>query len=85
VKGKHRAVGVVEIIGHANDGVDPGFYDRFSHLIQLLQEGKGDEARVELTQLQHEKPSDGVINMYAEKFAEHQELPREMLFEFDSK
>jgi adenylate cyclase len=85
VKGKHRAVGVVEIIGHANDGVDPGFYDRFSHLIQLLQEGKGDEARVELSQLQHEKPNDGVITMYAEKFAEHKELPREMLFEFDSK
>jgi adenylate cyclase len=85
VKGKHHAVAVVEIIGHANDGVDPEFYHRFSHLTRLLHEGKENEARAELDSLRHAHPHDGVIHMYAEKFAELKELPREMLFEFDTK
>jgi len=50
-----------------------------------LQEGKADEARDELSRLQSENPEDGVIGMYAERFAELDELPREMLFEFDTK
>ena len=62
VKGKHHAVDVVEIAGHANDGVDPALYSKFAHLTELLHEGKADEARAEL-----------------------KELPREMLFEFDTK
>ena len=85
VKGKERPVAIVEIAGHANDGVDPGFYDRFAYLKQLLQEGKADEARDELSRLQNDNPEDGVIGMYAERFAELDELPREMLFEFDTK
>jgi adenylate cyclase len=85
VKGKHHAVPVVEVVGHANDGVDPELYHRFSHLIRLLQEGKAEEARDVLKHLQHEHPHDGVIHLYAEKFAELDELPREMLFEFDTK
>ena len=76
---------MVEVAGHANDGVDPEFYDRFAHLTELLQEGKADEARAELSNLQHQNPTDGVIHMYAERFAELKELPREMLFEFDTK
>jgi adenylate cyclase len=85
VKGKHNAVAVVEVAGQANDGVDPELYNRFAHLTELLQEGKADEARDELSNLQHQNPTDGVIRMYVEKFAELKELPREMLFEFDTK
>jgi adenylate cyclase len=85
VKGKERPVAIVEIAGHANDGVDPRFYDRFAYLRQLLQEGKADDARDELTRLQNDNPEDGVLLMYAERFAELDELPREMLFEFDTK
>ena len=85
VKGKHNAVAVVEVAGQANDGVDPELYNRFAHLTELLQEGKADEARAELSNLQHQNPTDGVIRMYVEKFAELKELPREMLFEFDTK
>ena len=85
VKGKHNAVPVVEIAGHGNDGVDPAFYNRFAHITELLHDGKAEEARAELSNLQHENPTDGVIHMYAEKFAELKELPREMLFEFDTK
>ena len=85
VKGKLNAVPVVEIAGHANDGVDPGFYDKFEHLSQLLAAGECDAARAELTDLQHDQPDDGVVHMYMEKFTEMKELPREMLFEFDTK
>jgi adenylate cyclase len=85
VKGKLNAIPVVEIAGHANDGVDPGFYDKFGHLSELLAAGDGDAARAELTNLQHEQPDDGVVHMYMEKFTELKELPREMLFEFDTK
>jgi adenylate cyclase len=85
VKGKQHAVAVVEIAGHANDGVDPELYHRFAHLTELLQAGKADEARAELSNLQHQNPTDGVIHMYVEKFTELKELPREMLFEFDTK
>ncbi len=85
VKGKQDAVAVVEVVAQANDGVDPTFYDRFAYLKQLLQEGKADEARDELNRLQNENPADGVISLYAERFAELNELPREMLFEFDTK
>ncbi len=85
VKGKQDAVAVVEVVGHANDGVDPVFYNRFAHFIQLLSNGDGEAARAELRSLQLENPDDGVITMYAERFAELDELPREMLFEFDTK
>jgi len=85
VKGKQEKVPVVEIIGHANDGVDPAFYNRFAHLTELLHDGKADDARATLSNLQQENPTDGVIHMYAERFAELKELPREMVFEFDTK
>jgi len=85
VKGKQEKVPVVEIIGHANDGVDPALYDRFAHLTQLLHDRKQDEARIELDQLRDLSPTDGVIHMYEEKFKELKELPAEMLFEFDTK
>ncbi len=85
VKGKQERVPVVEIIGHANDGVDPALYDRFAHLTQLLHDQKQDEARTELDQLRELSPADGVIHMYDEKFKELKELPREMVFEFDTK
>ncbi len=85
VKGKRNAVAVVEVVGHANDGVDPELYHQFAHLTELLQAGNADAARAELSNLQREHPQDGIIHMYAEKFAELKELPREMLFEFDTK
>jgi adenylate cyclase len=85
VKGKQDAVAVVEVVAHANDGVDPEFYDRFAYLKQLLLEGKADEARDELERLKSENPDDGVISLYVERFSSLAELPREMLFEFDTK
>jgi adenylate cyclase len=85
VKGKQERVPVVEIIGHANDGVDPGLYDRFANLTQLLHDHKQDEARSELDRLKELMPTDGVIHMYDEKFRELKELPGEMVFEFDTK
>ncbi len=85
VKGKERPVAIAEIAGHANDGVDPVFYDRFAFLTRLLQDGKAEEARAELARLVEDNPDDGVITMYAERFAELDDLPREMLFEFDTK
>jgi adenylate cyclase len=85
VKGKERPVAIVEIAGHANDGVDPRLFNRFAHLIDLLQNGRAEEARAELNSLIEENPDDGVVTMYAERFAELDELPREMLFEFDTK
>jgi adenylate cyclase len=85
VKGKQDAVSVVEVVAHGNDGVDPALYDRFARVNQLMFEGKADEARAELKSLADENPADGVISMYAERFTELDELPREMLFEFDTK
>jgi hypothetical protein len=86
VKGKQERVPVVEIIGHANDGVvNPELYDRFAHLTELLHDRKQDEARTELGQLKELMPTDGVIHMYDEKFKELKELPAEMVFEFDTK
>ena len=85
VKGKQDAVAVVEVVGHADDSVDPKFYDHCARFTQLLQEGKGEQARAELAILQQENPGDGVVHLYVEKFAELNELPREMLFEFDTK
>lgn len=85
VKGKQQAVAVAEVVGHANDGVDPAFYQRFAHISELLKEGQEDAARAALTSLQQERPNDGVVHMYADKFAQEKELPREMLFEFDTK
>jgi adenylate cyclase len=85
VKGKQNAIEVVEVAGQANDGVDPEVYNRFAHLSELLQAGKDDAARAELVELQQQHPDDGVIHMYADRFAELKELPREMLFEFDTK
>jgi adenylate cyclase len=86
VKGKQERVPVVEIIGHANDGVvNPELYDRFAHLTELLHDRKQDEARTELDNLRELMPTDGVIHMYEEKFKELKELPAEMVFEFDTK
>ena len=85
VKGKERPVAIVEIAGNANDGVNPELYNRFAYLIELLQKGQVEESRAELNRLVQENPDDGVISMYAERFAELDELPREMLFEFDTK
>ena len=86
VKGKQERVPVVEIFGHANDGVvNPELYDRFAHLTELLHDRKQDEARSELGQLKELMPTDGVIHMYDEKFKELKELPAEMVFEFDTK
>ena len=42
-------------------------------------------ARATLATLQQERPNDGVVHMYAEKFAQEKELPRELTFEFDTK
>jgi adenylate cyclase len=85
VKGKQQAVPIVEVAGSANDGVDPAFYQRFARISELLKQGQGEAARAALVALQQERPSDGVVHMYAEKFAQEKELPHEITFEFDTK
>jgi adenylate cyclase len=84
VKGKDQLVSVVEIVGHADDGVDPGRYRRFSNALALLRQGRSPEA--ELRMLQHEWPDDHVIEMCLDRLqATEGSSLRELVFDFDSK
>jgi adenylate cyclase len=84
VKGKDQLVPVVEIAGHKGDGVDPAHYQRFCDALALLQRGQSPEA--DLRSLQREWPDDHVIAMCLERLhATNGNLPREIVFEFDTK
>ena len=86
VKGKEQAVPVVEVAGHEGDGVEPGFYNRFASVINLIHDGAASQARSELAAMHAERPSDEVVRLYLEKLgAESDSAPGEMVFEFDTK
>jgi adenylate cyclase len=84
VKGKDQRVPVVEIVGHAGDGIDPAYYKRFSEALALLEHGQSPEA--ELRALLRERPNDHVIEMCLERLPiSDGKPPGEMEFDFDSK
>ena len=86
VKGKTQPVGIVEVVGQANDGVDPAFYERFAHTIELIKAGDAQQARNQLEAMSTERPDDGVVDLYLEKLKESPDAPaQEMIFEFESK
>jgi adenylate cyclase len=95
VKGKHEKLPIVEIIGAANDGVDPTFYKRFADARELIAQGEDRRAVEELLTLKELRRNelgheDHLIEMYLENLNHHlsngqTEPLREMLFEFESK
>jgi len=85
VKGKDQLVPVVEVAGHRGDGVDPVHYQRFSEAMARLRQGQSPEA--DLRELQREWPDDHVTAMCLERLhsAKKTSLPKEIVFEFDTK
>jgi adenylate cyclase len=86
VKGKVELVPIVEVAGHAGDGVDPSFFDQFAGAVALLKNGNADMAREQLEKMITLRPRDEVIGLYLEKLREAKDAPpREMVFEFETK
>jgi adenylate cyclase len=86
VKGKASLVAIMEVVGRRDDGVDPTFYDRFEHIVELLRVGDADRARTQLEEMLAARPHDEVISLYLAKLNEYHEAPpREMVFEFETK
>lgn len=86
VKGKERAVPVVEVVASANDGVDPSLYEEFASMRAKLVAGDAAAARAALERIHAAHPDDGVVELYREKFAAEAEAPGgELIFEFDTK
>ena len=86
VKGKTERLPIVEVAGHANDGVDPAFCRRFSKAVACLQSGEAGTARETLRELHKERPDDYVTELCLAKL----ESPdageiRELVFEFETK
>ncbi len=86
VKGKTERLPIVEVAGHANDGVDPAFCRRFSQALARLRTGEAGTAREELRALLKERPDDYVTELCLAKL----ESPgaaeiRELVFEFETK
>ncbi len=82
VKGKGQAVAVAEIVGRANDGVDPSYYDRFAQAIAALHEGSSPESLLRV--LLAERPDDAVTAMCLARLTESHDA-RQIIFEFDTK
>ena len=82
VKGKGQAVAVAEIVGRANDGVDPSYYDRFGQAIAALREGSSPESLLRV--LLAERPDDAVTAMCLARLSESHGA-RQIVFEFDTK
>jgi predicted Zn-dependent protease len=86
VKGKASLVAIMEVVGHRNDGFDPAFYDQFERTVELLKEGDADRAKAQLEELLAAHPNDEVVSLYLAKLNEsHDQPPREMVFEFETK
>lgn len=86
VKGKTERVPIVEVAGHANDGVDPTFCRQFSKAVARLQGGETGIAREALRELHKARPDDYVTELCLAKL----ESPdagaiRELVFEFETK
>jgi adenylate cyclase len=86
VKGKASLVAIMEVVGRRDDGVDPTFYDQFERTVELLKDGDADQARAQLEEMLAARPTDEVVSLYLAKLNEsHDEPPREMVFEFETK
>jgi adenylate cyclase len=89
VKGKDQLEPVVDVAGHRGDSVDPVHYQKFTEALARLQRGESPEQ--DLLSLQREWPDDHVIAMCLDRLKNNTQqnatgsLPREMVFEFDSK
>ncbi|MGO9606113.1 MAG: CHASE2 domain-containing protein [Candidatus Binataceae bacterium] len=86
VKGKTQHVPIVEVVAHANDGVDPAFYEQFARAVDLIKTGNAQAAHAQLENMMTTHPEDEVIGLYLEKLDETRGAPpTEMIFEFDTK
>ncbi|HTR63400.1 MAG TPA: adenylate/guanylate cyclase domain-containing protein [Candidatus Binataceae bacterium] len=86
VKGKTQPVPIVEVVAHANDGVDPAFYQQFAHTLDLIKQGDAQQACREFERMSAAHPDDGVVGLYLEKLRNSPEqVSGEMVFEFESK
>ena len=86
VKGKTQPVPIVEVVAHANDGVDPAFYKQFAHTLDLIKKGDAQAARGELERMSAAHPDDGVVGLYLDKLKNSpDQATGEMVFDFESK
>jgi adenylate cyclase len=84
VKGKDQLVAVSEVVAREGNGIDAAYYRRFADALGQLREGHSPEAA--LRAMLAERPGDRVIEMCLERLASADgSLPREMVFEFDTK
>ena len=86
VKGRREVVPMVEIAAHANDGLDPTYFERFSKAVASLRQGAQKQAYDEFAKLAAENPKDRAVQMYLDRMKSHgDEPPAEIVFEFDTK
>ncbi|HEY6419642.1 MAG TPA: adenylate/guanylate cyclase domain-containing protein [Candidatus Binataceae bacterium] len=86
VKGKTIAVPIVEVVGQANDGIDPTYYQQYGAILDKIRAGQAAAARSDLEHLLAERPDDEVVRIYLEKLAaDSVGSSGELVFEFDTK
>jgi len=86
VKGKEQLVPIVDVAGHAGNGIDPTFYERFNRVLEYIRNGEATAANTMLLALGREAPDDALVNLYLEKIVEATDgQPTEMVFEFETK
>jgi adenylate cyclase len=86
VKGKEQLVPIVDVAGHAGNGIDPTFYERFNRALEHIRNGEATTANTMLQALGREAPDDALVNLYLEKIVEATDgQPTEMVFEFETK
>jgi adenylate cyclase len=86
VKGKEQLVPIVDVAGHAGNGIDPTFYERFNRVLEYIRNGEATAANTMLLALGREAPDDALVNLYLEKIVEAVDgQPTEMVFEFETK
>ncbi|HTY54265.1 MAG TPA: adenylate/guanylate cyclase domain-containing protein [Candidatus Binataceae bacterium] len=86
VKGKSEAVGMIEVLGRQDSGIDTGFCDRFAEALLLVRDGQARQACHNFEQLLKERPDDHVARMYLERLRSAADgTEREVVFEFDTK
>ncbi len=86
VKGKTQHAPIVEVVAHANNSVDPAFYQQFAHMIDLIKKGDAQAARDQLENLMTARPDDEVVRLYLEKLDETPGKPStEIIFDLDTK
>ncbi|HEV7988833.1 MAG TPA: adenylate/guanylate cyclase domain-containing protein [Candidatus Binataceae bacterium] len=86
VKGKEQLVPIVDVAGHAGNGIDLTFYERFNRVLEYIRNGEATAANTMLLALGREAPDDALVNLYLEKIVEATDgQPTEMVFEFETK